>query len=45
MENKKTAFLILRISEALKKRIIQRAKRDGKSISEFVRGLLDVVVK
>ena len=39
----KTAFLILRISEALKKRIIQKAKKGGKNISEFVRDLLEKI--
>lgn len=41
MKTNKTAFLILRIEEALKKRIIQGAKSGGKTISEFVRVVLD----
>lgn len=40
MNKKKTAFLILRVEEEFKKRVIQKAKAKGKTISEYVRGLL-----
>ena len=44
MDNKKTAFLILRISESFKKRIVHKARSDNKGISEFIRGLLEKII-
>ena len=40
MNKKKTAFLILRVEEEFKKRIIQKAKDKDNTISEYIRGLL-----
>ena len=44
MDNKKTAFLILRVGEAFKKRIVHKARSANKGISEFVRGLLEKII-
>lgn len=41
---KKTEFLILRIDETLKKRIIQKAEKAGESVSGFIRQVLDKVL-
>jgi len=44
MGNNKTAFLIVRVEEAFKKKILKKAKDTGKSISDFLREQLDKIV-
>lgn len=42
MASNKTAFLILRVSEAFKNKIIKKAK--GKNVSKYIRSILEKVI-
>jgi len=41
MNNTKTAFLIIRVTEAFKIKIVKKAKNKAKGVSEYLRSILE----
>lgn len=41
MNNTKTAFLILRVEESFKIKLVKKAKKSNKSLSEYLRSILE----